>query len=180
MHSSSQSFLITNCKIAPLLLELSLTGSNIRAGMTSEGAKLLVNPKYGFDESFKSVVLEFIENETLKLEKSNLVNLHRLYIDNEPGPVFENEEKAYAFIGLKNRSTINNNKYRIKKIAITKEDRDQLLVDTMDSLSAYKKVVAEINQEVQELAKIRKANRRKNRIDFNNENSIVSVEIDDA
>jgi len=139
---------------------------SLRSSMTEEARDLLVVSKYDFKEEFKSLVGEYIESRIAEIGKINLTPVYRLYINNEPGPIFLEEERAYNFIGLKKGSTSNYYEFQIKSIKVPKSDLDKLLSETVDSLSAYKKLVDDIREVRINQKRKRKSDLEKEIMDF--------------
>ncbi|TXG80559.1 MAG: hypothetical protein E6R13_07875 [Spirochaetes bacterium] len=139
---------------------------SLRSSVTEEARDLLVISKYDFKEEFKSLIGEYIESRVAEIGKTNLTSVYRLYINNEPGPVFLEEERAYNFIGLKKGSTSNYFEFQIKSIKIPKNDLDKLLAETVNSLSTYKKLVDDIREVRINQKRKRKSDLEKEIMDF--------------
>lgn len=140
-------FLNDNPELYPLLFEISSFKGEIRTSLKAESIKSLINLKYGLKENFHSIVDEFLDDKIKELQDKNIVKIYRLYLDNQPGPVFLDNKRAMGFIGLKDGSSINDQRIRIEPILVTREQSRELFELSVNLLSSYKKLVDEYREE---------------------------------
>ncbi len=159
-------FLNNNPGLYSLLVSITSHKGDLRVSFNSESIKYLINLKYGLKENFKSIVEEFIEAKTKEIHDRNIVKIYRLYVDNQPGPVFLDLERAMAFIGLKKDSSMNESRLRIEPILVTREQSAELFGLSTELFSPFKKLVDEIREVIHLNKRKRRKELKKEILDF--------------